>query len=227
MSEPFYIYKIPAYAYDQKPLLKAFELKLPQKKWTSILGKSGSGKSTLLRMIAGLIPSALKVKQSLALLPQNEILLPWKNALENILIGPKLRGQYESFYPKALQILDDIGLSGFKDYFPKQLSGGMKQRIQLGRLLLEDADLILMDEPFSQLDALTRLEMNEFTQFYLKSKTVLLVTHDPIEALRLSDRILILGDMPSHIVQEIEVTGKNRNDPGLLSEIYRFLGVRK
>ena len=217
---------LPSYAYDAKPLLEAQSFQLLKNKWTSILGTSGCGKTTLLRMIAGLLPKHSILPQNIiAYLPQSELLLPWASAFNNILIGPKLRGEYRKFHPKALKILEMIGLRDYAHYFPHQLSGGMKQRVQLARILIEDAEIILLDEPFSALDALTRIEINQLAKFYLKEKTVLLVTHDPMEALRLSDEIHILKNKPAKLEKAFSVSDNTRSDPNTLSILYQKLGI--
>lgn len=223
-----YQYTIPNFSYDAKPLLSAFDLLLPKSTWTSILGPSGIGKTTILRLIAGFIPNFQTNQQlKIAYLPQSELLFPWAKAIDNVLIGSKIKNdQYKKDYKsKAIQLFEKLGLVDYMSYYPHQLSGGMKQRIQIARVLLEEADLVLMDEPFSQLDALTRIEANKFAKFYLQGKTVLLVTHDPMEALRLSDQILILDGKPAHIKDQLFLTETDRHRPELIHTLYQKLGV--
>jgi putative hydroxymethylpyrimidine transport system ATP-binding protein len=220
---------IPHFSYDAKPLLSAFDLSLPKSTWTSILGPSGIGKTTILRLIAGFIPNFQTSEQlKIAYLPQSELLLPWAKAIDNVLIGCKIKNNQnkKDYKNKAIQLFEKLGLVDYMSYYPHQLSGGMKQRIQIARVLLEEADLVLMDEPFSQLDALTRIEANKFAKFYLQGKTVLLVTHDPMEALRLSDQILILEGKPASIKDQLFLTEADRHRPALIHELYQKLGVQ-
>lgn len=224
-----YQYVIPHFSYDAKPLLNAFDLSLPKSSWTSILGPSGIGKTTILRLIAGFIPDFQSNKDlKIAYLPQSELLLPWAKAIDNVLIGSKIKNNQnkKDYKNKAIQIFEKLGLADYMSYYPHQLSGGMKQRIQIARVLLEDADLVLMDEPFSQLDALTRIEANTFARFCLQGKTILLVTHDPMEAIRLSDQILILDGKPANIKDQLFLTEHNRHRPELIAELYQKLGVQ-
>lgn len=223
-----YQYNIPHFSYDTKPLLNAFELSLPKSSWTSILGPSGIGKTTILRLIAGFIPDFQSNQDlKIAYLPQSELLLPWAKAIDNVLIGNKIKNNQnkKDNKDKAIQIFEKLGLVDYMSYYPHQLSGGMKQRIQIARVLLEDADLVLMDEPFSQLDALTRIEANTFAKNCLKDKTILLVTHDPMEALRLSDQILILDGKPASIKDQLFLTEADRHRPELIHALYKKLGV--
>ncbi|MCI0508885.1 putative hydroxymethylpyrimidine transport system ATP-binding protein [Chromohalobacter marismortui] len=179
--------------------------------WTGLLGRSGSGKSSLLRMIAGLpIPDTHDVTLTtsderplsgrLAWMAQQDQLLPWRKVIDNVLLGPALRDRPSAAqYQRALDLLGDVGLSDKTQQWPKTLSGGERQRVALARTLFEDAPVILMDEPFSAVDAITRLELHELAARLLAGRTVLLVTHDPLEALRLSDRILILSGQPASL----------------------------
>ncbi|WP_280539279.1 ABC transporter ATP-binding protein [Chromohalobacter sp. 11-W] len=179
--------------------------------WTGLLGRSGSGKSSLLRMIADLpIPDTHTLTLTtddqrplagrLAWMAQQDQLLPWRKVIDNVLLGPALRGHPTAAQRQhAMTLLDDVGLSDKAEQWPKTLSGGQRQRVALARTLFEDAPVVLMDEPFSAVDAITRLELHELAARLLAGRTVLLVTHDPLEALRLSDRILILGDQPASL----------------------------
>lgn len=231
LDHDIYQYNIPDFSYDDKSLLKSFKVSLPKSTWTSILGPSGIGKTTILRLIAGFIPVVqLNQQVNISYLPQSELLLPWAKALDNVLIGSKIKAsqtntQKKDYKDKAVQIFQKLGLADYMSYYPHQLSGGMKQRIQIARVLLEDADLVLMDEPFSQLDALTRIEVNKFARFCLQGKTVLLVTHDPMEAIRLSDQILVLDGKPANIKDQFFLTESNRHRPELIGELYQKLGV--
>ena len=177
--------------------------------WTGLLGRSGSGKSSLLRMIADLpLPDtheltlttddARPLTGRLAWMAQQDQLLPWRTVVDNVLLGPALRGRPSpADRQRAFSLLDDVGLADKARDWPKTLSGGQRQRVALARTLFEDAPVVLMDEPFSAVDAITRLELHELAARLLAGRTVILVTHDPLEALRLSDRILILAGQPA------------------------------
>jgi putative hydroxymethylpyrimidine transport system ATP-binding protein len=183
-------------------LFSPLNLELCQAQWTCLLGASGVGKSTILRLFAGLethvnFKGKIESNDGLALAPkiaymaQSDLLLPWANILDNVMIGAKLRGQQLEL-ERANEILERVGLADQSHKKPTQLSGGQRQRAALARTLMEDKDIILLDEPFSALDAKTRSEMQDLAVDLLKNKTVLLVTHDPAEAARLAHTILVM-----------------------------------
>jgi putative hydroxymethylpyrimidine transport system ATP-binding protein len=193
-----------------------FELVFPVGGITAILGASGVGKSTLLKALAGLLPStSIQVQSSfsrIALMAQQDLLLPWLSVLENVLLGYSLRGDLQEKHQiLALDLLEKVGLKKWANAKPFTLSGGMRQRVALARTFIEDASLILMDEPFSALDLVNRYELQNLAADLFKekqgesSKTVVMVTHDPKEALRLADKILILGEFPAKICHEMNV----------------------
>lgn len=200
--------------YERLPLFESFDLTLPPGKWMALLGRSGVGKSSLLRFIAGLHERATHPGLqsggerswagyhdfSVAYLAQQDALLPWLTAWENALLPFSLSGKVPP-EDQAKQWFERMGLSASQHKKPGQLSGGMRQRVALIRTLLQDEPLVLMDEPFSSLDAITRLEMQRLSRSYLKAAeaSVLLVTHDPWEALALADEILVLGGQPAII----------------------------
>lgn len=189
------------------PLFRGLNLVLRAGRTTSILGPSGCGKSTLLKLIAGnpeitssgsIVFSPLDIKVSW--MGQNDMLLPWLSLRDNVLLGAKLRGDVNvGTKEQARQLLHAAGLARYEQVLPAQLSGGMRQRGALLRTLMEERSLLLMDEPFSALDALTRLKLQDLTANMTREKTVLLVTHDPLEAIRLSDEILIFSGSPAQI----------------------------
>ncbi len=179
-------------------------LQLRAGKWTALLGPSGSGKSTLLRLIAGL-PVAAEFegyieaddKQDLSdrvgYMAQQDLLLEWETIRDNIALGSRLRG--DACLPDRLaDIIGAVGLDDKAEKRPCELSGGQRQRVALARTLLEDRPVILLDEPFSALDARTRADMQDLTASHLDGRTVLLVTHDPGEAVRLCNYIYLLQD---------------------------------
>ena len=172
---------------------------------TALLGPSGAGKSTLLRLAAGLVaaPGTVTAEDGaplagrIAWMAQQDLLVPWRDALGNVLLGAHLRGERPDG-TRARRLLDQVGLSDAdRGKMPAALSGGMRQRVALARTLMEDRPFVLMDEPFSAVDAPTRHRLQELAARLLAGRTVLLVTHDPLEALRLADRILVLQGTPA------------------------------
>ncbi|WP_408906386.1 ABC transporter ATP-binding protein [Roseomonas sp. AR75] len=186
-------------------VLGACRLDVPASRVTALLGPSGSGKSTLLRIAAGLldVPGAVTTDDGaplagrIAWMAQQDLLVPWRDALGNVTFGAHLRGGRPDV-ARAEALLREVGLTtddGRK--MPAQLSGGMRQRVALARTLMEDRPVVLMDEPFSAVDAPTRHRLQDLAARLLAGRTVLLVTHDPLEALRLADRILVLSGSPA------------------------------
>jgi putative hydroxymethylpyrimidine transport system ATP-binding protein len=194
-------------AYAGEPLFDDLDLGLAGGEITALLGPSGVGKSSLLRLIAGLEPDGTgtvtrddggRLPGAVALMEQSDQLLPWLSVLDNVLLGSRLRGQRPD-RARALALLDRAGLAGRADDRPAALSGGMRQRCALARTLMEDRPVVLMDEPFSALDALTRLRLQDLAAELLAGRTVLMVTHDPMEALRLAHRIVIMRGRPARL----------------------------
>lgn len=204
-----------ALAYGGEGVFSRLNLDLPPAKWIGLLGPSGVGKSSLLRMIAGLITSKetcegsidadnhLPLDQQIAYMAQTDLLLPWLTALENAALKLKLRpcsrAEREQQLDKAKLLLEKVGLGKAMHLFPSQLSGGMRQRVALVRTLMENKPVVLMDEPFSALDAITRYKLQELAARLLQDKTVLFITHDPGEALRLANEIYIMQGKPAAI----------------------------
>lgn len=191
--------------YADTALFDDLNLELVGGSFTGLLGPSGVGKSSLLRLLAGLTTpgasGALRgsdgqpLQGRVAYMAQQDLLLPWLNVLDNVTLGHRLRGQPVE-RQRAQYLLEAVGLADAALLRPNQLSGGMRQRAALARTLLEDRPLVLMDEPFSSLDALTRLRLQDLSTRLLHGRTVLLVTHDPLEALRMCDHILIMSGRP-------------------------------
>ena len=188
---------------DGVRFLPALKLSVPAAKWTCLLGHSGVGKTTLLRLLAGLDIAADftgsiaasdggPVASRVAYMAQEDLLFPWSSVLNNIQLGPRLRRQ-RTDRGRARRLLERIGLSEHGAKLPHALSGGQRQRVALARTLMEDRPLILLDEPFSALDARTRAEMQNLAAELLREKTVLQVTHDPLEAARLGQQILVMN----------------------------------
>jgi NitT/TauT family transport system ATP-binding protein len=205
---------------DRVVALESLTFGLRRGEFAAIVGPSGCGKSTFLRIIAGLLqPSAgqlcpvdEKKRQTglVSLMFQSPVLLPWRTVLGNVVLAADLAGtprDPEAVRERALSLLRLVGLTDFVDRYPFELSGGMQQRVALARALLLDPELMLLDEPFSALDALTREEMNfELQRLWLQSgATVLFVTHDIAEAITLSDRVLVMSARPGRIIAEVKV----------------------
>lgn len=177
-------------------LCPALSLSCPAGQWTVLLGPSGVGKSTLARLIAGLAcPAHLTggivasdgapLEGHVTLMAQTDQLLPWASVLDNITLGARLRGQPPD-PARALDLLARVGLDGFGPRRPATLSGGQRQRVALARTLMEDRPIVLLDEAFSALDAATRATMQDLAARLLMGRTVILITHDPLEAARLA-----------------------------------------
>lgn len=192
--------------WNARVLVEGLSFEASANSWTCLLGESGVGKTTLLRTIAHLIP-AFRTTQitssteenlegKIAYMAQQDLLLPWLTAIENVVLGKRLRGEFPDL-KKAASLLERTGITDRNSALPSEMSGGERQRAALARTLMEDSPVVLMDEPFSSLDAITRNQLQELAFDLLSSRTVLMVTHDPFEALRLAKKI--------HIIQ----TGKN------------------
>ena len=185
----------------------------------AIVGPSGCGKSTLLRLVAGLIPvssGSIAVSgkpvggplQDVGIVFQQPILLDWLTVLGNVLFQIDMRGLNVAQYkPRALELLDQVGLAEFADKRPYELSGGMKQRVAIARALVHEPPLLIMDEPFGALDALTREQMRlDLEQLWMRTrKTVIFITHSIDEAALLADRVVVMSPRPGRIEQIIDV----------------------
>jgi NitT/TauT family transport system ATP-binding protein len=185
----------------------------------SIVGPSGCGKSTLMRIVAGLVPPtrggvvvfgepvAAPVTQ-VGIVFQSPILLDWRDVLSNVLFQVEIRGLSGAAYrERAMRLLDQVGLADFADRYPHELSGGMRQRTAIARALLHEPPLLLMDEPFGALDALTREQMRvDLEALWLASrKTVLFITHSIDEAVLLSDRVVVMSPRPGRVDRILDV----------------------
>lgn len=195
------------------PLFENLNLDIGAGQTTCILGPSGCGKSTLLRLISG--ASGFNIDGSVIFNPpelsrvawmgQDDLLLPWLNLRDNVLLGAKLRGELtEALRRQAAELIVRGRLAGSEESLPSSLSGGMRQRGALLRTLMEGRSVLLMDEPFSALDALTRIRLQDLSAELTRGTTTLLVTHDAAEALRMAHRIIILGGTPAQVKTTID-----------------------
>ena len=199
--------------------LKNINLEIPEGSFVAVVGSSGCGKSTLLRLVAGLMPTTqgdVFVKgrrvhgpdEETGIVFQTPVLLPWRNVTRNIEIQLDVRGIKSPEKKRQTQeLIKLVGLTGFENRMPYELSGGMQQRVALCRALIHDPSLLLMDEPFGALDALTREQMNlELQRIWLETrKTVLFITHSIMEAVFLADEIVVMTPRPGEIKDVVQV----------------------
>jgi NitT/TauT family transport system ATP-binding protein len=227
-------------------ILENINLELRPDEIVALLGPSGSGKSTLMRIIAGLIAPTqgqvlyhsrplIGLNPGVAIVFQSFALYPWLTVLENVELGLKAKGvSPELRQQKALQMIDIIGLDGFENAYPKELSGGMRQRVGFARALAVEPELLCMDEPFSALDVLTaenlRIELLDlWLERRIPTQAILIVTHGIEEAVTLADRILVLGRNPGRIRADLPITldhyrdRKSRDFQALVDQVYKIL----
>ena len=194
--------------------LDSLSFSIQPQEFVCVLGPSGSGKSTLLRILAGLLPPshgtfAFSTGQPrIGMVFQDANLMPWRTAIENVILPLELQGiPADEACVRAQELIDLVGLQGFESSRPRDLSGGMAQRVAIARALVHDPDILLLDEPFGSLDALTRermwIELSRIWQ--ARRKTVLMVTHSISEALFLADRVMVLTQRPGRIKLDLEV----------------------
>jgi NitT/TauT family transport system ATP-binding protein len=199
--------------------LDPLDLSVADGEFVAIVGPSGCGKSTLLRLVAGLLAptsgrvylhgeAVTKPQTRLGIVFQSPVLLEWRSVLDNVLLQLELRG--EDPRPqrgRAMQLLQRVGLAEFADRYPRELSGGMRQRASIVRALIHDPPLLLMDEPFGALDALTREQMRiDLEALWLATrKTVVFITHSIDEAVLLADRVIVMSPRPGRIERELTV----------------------
>ena len=199
--------------------LKPLDFEIRAGEFVSVIGPSGCGKSTLMKMVAGLLPisggelllSGQPVRgpqTNVGIVFQSALLLPWRRVLDNILLQAEIRGMpMPAARERAMQLIEMAGLKGFENKYPWQLSGGMQQRVAILRALLHDPPVLLMDEPFGALDAMTRERMNlELQRIWMAAgKTVLLITHSIPEAIFLSDRVFVMSERPGRIAATYDI----------------------
>ncbi|MFA0054908.1 ABC transporter ATP-binding protein [Vibrio echinoideorum] len=193
--------------------LSGLSLSLSAGKWTVLLGRSGCGKTTVLRYLAGLLDNKvewqgtlatsdeLPLTDRIAYMAQQDLLLPWLSVIDNVCLSHCFQNSASDKAlqtNQALELLTAVGLADHASTMPDQLSGGMRQRVALARTLMQDKPVVLMDEPFSALDAVTRHKLQSLACELLKGKTVVLITHDPQEAVRLADNLYVLQGTPAN-----------------------------
>ena len=194
--------------------LSDLSFSLPPNGFVSLIGPSGCGKSTILRVLAGLVPPTRGEvhfstdQPKVGMVFQKSNLMPWRRVIDNIGLPLELKGlPKETITERAQELINQVGLQGFERAYPRDLSGGMAQRVAIARSLMQDPDILLLDEPFGALDALTRERMGDelLNIWQARRKTVLLVTHSIAEAIYLSDRVLVLSSRPGSIIRELQV----------------------
>ncbi|GAB3798436.1 ABC transporter ATP-binding protein [Micromonospora zhanjiangensis] len=199
--------------------LRGIDLTVAEGEFVAVVGRSGCGKSTLLRLVAGLLPATegkitvagepvTKARRDIAMLFQRPALLPWRSVLDNVLLPVEIYGWGKAKHrDRAQQLLEMVGLGGFEKRLPHELSGGMQQRVSLCRSLIGEPRVMLMDEPFSALDTLTREELSvELQRVHMESSaTIVFVTHSIDEAVLLADRVVVLSPRPGRIREIVEI----------------------
>ena len=218
--------------YGNHKVFENLNLTLKGGEWNCLLGGSGVGKTSLLRLIAGLPTGAdgemsgsvlcqdgFSLKGRIAWMAQQDLLLPWFTVLENITLGKRLRRRWQDMITgkpvisaedrdTAMSFLEKVGLTEKTNTLPQNLSGGQRQRAGLARTLMENRPVVLMDEPFAAVDAITRLNLQDMACELLANRTVLLITHDPLEALRLGHHVFHLRGHPARLTDAIEPPGQ-------------------
>lgn len=199
--------------------LRDIDLEVGEGEFVAVLGRSGCGKSTMLRLVAGLLPATagevkvhgetvVKPRRDMAMMFQRPALLPWRSVLDNVLLPVQIFGWRKAAHrQRAHELLELVGLGGFEKRMPHELSGGMQQRVALCRALVTDPRALLMDEPFSALDALTREELSgELQRIHMNTgATIIFVTHSIDEAVLLADRVVVLSPRPGRVREILDV----------------------
>lgn len=219
-------------------VLDGIDLRVRPGEFIALVGQSGCGKSTVLRLLAGLeAPSRGEIlvdgepvagpAPERALVFQDATLLPWRTVRDNVALGPQARGRLQVDRRRITAALELVGLRDFADAYPATLSGGMAQRAALARALVNRPRLLLLDEPFGKLDALTRLTLqDEIRRLWLSQGfTAVLVTHDVDEALRLSNRVVVLSERPARIVADIDVPKHDESSDEVRELRRKILGL--
>jgi NitT/TauT family transport system ATP-binding protein len=205
---------------EQIHALADIDLAVHEGEFLSVVGPSGCGKSTLLRLLAGTLPKTAGEiflrgspvtgpRRDIGIVFQTATLLPWRNVLQNTLLPVDVQGlDRKTYTERAHNLLQMVGLTGFERKYPFELSGGMQQRVSITRALVHDPAVLLMDEPFGALDALTREQMNLDLQriWAAAGKTVFFITHSISEAVFLADRVIVMSQRPGRVIAELSIT---------------------
>ena len=227
-----------ALRHGSRTIFEELTLRVPGGRWVALLGPSGVGKTGLLKIAAGLLPAAAgtvsasdgaPLASRIAYMGQQDLLFPWLRVIDNVMVGARLRGERPD-RARAETLLERVGLPGRLRALPAELSGGMRQRAAIARTLYEDRPIVLMDEPFSALDSFTRTRIQDLAAELLYGRTVLLITHDPMEACRLGHQLVVLSGEPARLSAPMPVPGRvprAPDDPALLriqGRLLRTLG---
>ncbi|HWD14121.1 ABC transporter ATP-binding protein [Pseudochrobactrum sp. sp1633] len=208
-----------AKSFGSLEVLRNISLHVAAGEFVSVLGPSGAGKSTIFNLLTGAEPmqkgsmlfdgaALTKARNAFAFMPQRDALMPWRRMIDNATLGLEVQGMSRQQARKLAEpLFEEFGLAGFEQAYPAELSGGMRQRAALLRTVIQQRDMLLLDEPFGALDALTRASMQQWLETMWQSHrwTALLITHDVREAVYLSDRIYVLSARPSTVVHEVTV----------------------
>ncbi|MEN3003411.1 ABC transporter ATP-binding protein [Dehalobacterium formicoaceticum] len=207
------------YPTENVDIIEELSFHVARGEFASLIGVSGCGKSTIFRLITQLLhpksgtidvggKNIIGQKSYVGYMPQKDLLFPWRTIGQNLELPMELKGLSRTERERRRnEVLEEIGLKGYGNKYPKELSGGMRQRVAFGRTILTDSELMLLDEPFSALDFLTKLEMQEWllTEWQQLQKTILFITHDIEEAIFLSQTIFVVGHTPIHTLERIQV----------------------
>jgi ABC-type nitrate/sulfonate/bicarbonate transport system ATPase subunit len=206
-----------SHGYGELAVLKNLDLKVQPGEFVVLVGPSGCGKTTLLNLLSGHIKpvsGTIKSEGIIRTVYQHDGLFPWLTATENIAMGLRSITNEAEKKKELDELFELIHLQGFEDHYPHELSGGMRQRVELARALAGHSDILLMDEPFSALDYQTRIRLrNELSRMLEKRpRTIVFVTHDIEEAVQLADRVLVLSNRPATICRELRINAKRPRD---------------
>jgi ABC-type nitrate/sulfonate/bicarbonate transport system ATPase subunit len=234
MPDPVVVMEGVGHAYDGREVLRALDLEIRAGEFIAVVGPSGCGKSTILHLVAGRMRASagrVTVNGRCRTVHQASGLFPWLTVQANVALG--LRGSGLAAAQAAREVaamLDLIGAAGCRDRYPHELSGGLRQRVELARALLGPSEILLLDEPFSALDYLSRIDVRGYLLRLLEQwpRTAVLVTHDLVEAAQLADRILVLDGSPARVADEIVMPregAREPTDPVVTATVERLLSV--
>ena len=210
-------------------VLSKLSFSVAESSFVSVIGRNGCGKTTLLKIIAGIENQSsgnVRSPANAAYLPQQDSLLPWLNVVDNLKLPAKINSRARDISDQAIfRYLKQFKLQRFKNFYPAELSGGMRQKVSLLRAVIYQPDLIILDEPFSALDSITRMEIQRWFADLIKSSkaTVICVTHDIGEAVFLSDEIVVLSDRPAVILKTFRVKDFKNNQLSLEKKLQKVL----